>query len=364
MKNTEKKKIYFFLGTAAEFTKLAPVFRELKKRNIQFKIISSGQTNLNFKQLEEFTGVKKADIVLYEKFDKSSVFIFFFWAVRALIQGYFILRKEFTGLNKKNVYFIIHGDTVTSSIGAIIAKLYGLKLVHIESGYFSFHFAEPFPEEICKTFNAHFADILFPPTDWAKSNLKKYKKPVVSTKFNTIIESFWWAMNKKLRFPELSSYKNFYIMIMHRQEHVLWKKNWTRDIMEFVIKNADRDLTCIVLSHPLTVEIINSLNLGKKKIKIISGFEYPKFIKFLNKAEFIVTDSATIQQEAYYLGKPFLRLNDYCEQTEGLDQNVVLYQSNNKSVLDFLKNYRRYKRKPIYYEDRPAKIIIDYLLTH
>lgn len=358
------KRIYFYLGTSAEFIKLAPVFKELKKRKVKFKVISSGQTKLNFEDLENFTGISQADISLNEKLDKSSLFIFFFWALHALIDSYFSLKKEFKGLNKKNSYFIIHGDTVTSSIGAITAKLHGLKLVHIESGYFSFHYSEPFPEEICKTINVHFSDILFSPTDWAKNNLKKFKKPAISTKYNTIIESFWWAMSRKIRFPEINGGKKFYVLIMHRQEHVIFRKEWTKKIMEFVIKHADKNLTCVVLNHPLTVEIIKSLNLNKSKIEIVQNFAYPKFIKLLSKAEFIATDSATIQQEAYYLGKPFLRLSDYSEQSEGLGENAVLYQSDNRRVIDFLKNYTAYKRKTIQPRSKPAKIIVDYLLSH
>jgi UDP-N-acetylglucosamine 2-epimerase (non-hydrolysing) len=65
----------------------------------------------------------------------------------------------------------VHGDTVTSTIGACLAKLLGLVLVHVEAGYFSRNFLEPFPEEICKNINSYLADIMFAPTDWALKNL-------------------------------------------------------------------------------------------------------------------------------------------------------------------------------------------------
>src|SRR5438874_8443590 len=115
------KKFYFFIGTNAELIKLAAVFRRLKEKRIEYKIIVSGQNKVNFEFLKDFSKVSAADITLKEKVNKSSLLLFAFWALRTLIVGAVTLRKEFKGLNKKNSYFIIHGDTVTSLIGGIIA---------------------------------------------------------------------------------------------------------------------------------------------------------------------------------------------------------------------------------------------------
>ena len=132
-----QKKIYFFIGTIAELFKIAPIIRELEKRNLEFTLIDSGQNKVPLEYLQGFIKIKKPHIQLPEKVNKSSVYHFIIWAIKTVFFAIFLLRKEFKNADKPNTYFIIHGDTVTSLIGGIIAKFYGLKLVHIESGYSS-----------------------------------------------------------------------------------------------------------------------------------------------------------------------------------------------------------------------------------
>ena len=61
-----RKKIYFFIGTTAELIKLSPVIRELEKRKIKFKIITSGQTDVNFAEVKDLIKKTNPDIVLPE----------------------------------------------------------------------------------------------------------------------------------------------------------------------------------------------------------------------------------------------------------------------------------------------------------
>jgi len=186
----------------------------------------------------------------------------------------------------------------------------------------------------------------------------------ISTKYNTIIESYLWAAKQKKRKKNENKKSKYYILFMHRQENVLFRRNWSKQIMDFIIKNASSELTCLILNHPLTVEIIKTLDLHSraKKIKLISQLSYPDFIHLMKNAEFIATDSDSIQQEAYYMGKPFLALREYNEQIEGFGTNVVVCHNNKKIMKDFLLHYKKYKTRSIKPHIRPSKIIVDYLL--
>ncbi len=362
-----KKHIYFFIGTTAEFIKLSPIFKELQQRKIPFKLITSGQNHINFDSLSGYIGNFKPDIAFKEKVNKSSIIYFLIWATRIFFKSLISLRKEFKGKDKKNTYFIIFGDPVSTTIGAIIAKIYGLTLIHIESGDLSTNLMEPFPEEICRNINIRLADILFPPNSWAENNLKHIKKIKINTQYNTLLEVFWWVMNNKRSTSYKVPSKKYYILILHRQEHILFKKNWSKDILEFVINNANQNLDCLLFNHPLTVEIIKSLEVNtsipKNKIKITPLLPYPDFLTLLEHAEFIATDGATNQLEAYLMGKPCLILRDYTEQFEGLEKNVVLCKSNKEIIKNFLLHYKNYQSKPIHSEVSPSKIIVDYLLN-
>lgn len=365
-KSARNKLVYFFMGTTAEFIKLAPVIKELNKRNVKFKIITSGQIPINFDELKDYLGPTKADITLKEKSSKSSILLFFIWSILTFIKGVLILKEEFKGLNRTNSYFIVHGDTVSATIGSIIAKLHGLKLVHVESGLRSYNFFEPFPEEICRFIIIHMADILFSPSEWALSNLKKIKGAKINTHQNTLIETYQWALSRK-KIPDYKKrYGKYFILIMHRQEHIYFQKEWTRETIDFVIDHAPKDLKCAFLMHVLTKRLMSPKKLSlwlstKKRVITVPRLPYVNFMHFMRDAEFIATDGGINQEEAYYMGLPMLSLRNHTERTEGLNKNVVLSKGEQQTIINFLKNYKKYRRKPIQIKQKPSKTIVDYL---
>ena len=364
-----RKNIYFYIGTTAEFIKLAPIIKEFRKRKIKFKIITSGQNKIGFKYLRSYSGEIKVYKAFSEKSHKSSFFLFGIWAIKTLTIGIVKLRKEFKDKNKNNSYFIIHGDTVSSLIGSIIAKLHGLKIVHIESGLRSFNFGEPFPEEISRFIIIHLADILFAPTDWALKNLNGLKGEKISTKQNTLIESCKWALKSKGNKMLIKKLGKYYILIMHRQEHVYFNKDWTRKTLDLVIKNANPNLKCLFIMLSLTSRFLESERLNadeelSKRIIMLPHQPYPDFMKLMNNAEFIATDGCTNQEEAYYMGLPLLSLRNLTERIEGLRKNTIISKGSKKTIKQFLKNYKKYRTKPVSYKNRPSKIIVDYLMTN
>ncbi len=366
MKN---KQIYFFIGTTAEFIKLAPVIKELKKRKINFKIITSGQSKILFEELTDYLGPMKADIAFNVKTYQLSILHFAIWTIRTFLLCLFSLHKEFKGLNNSNCYFIVHGDTISSLLGSIIAKVYGLRLVHIESGLRSFNFLEPFPEEINRFIISHLSDIRFCQNSWALNNIKKLSGININTKQNTLIESFWWAIQTKRNVNYIKKFNKYFIVYIRRQEHIFFEKEWTKRILEFVINNSDKNLNCIFILPPLTSKFFppKELNLNRnlgKNLCILSRLPYVDFMKLMNNAEYIATDGCTHQEEAYYMGLPFLALRNRTERIEGLKRNVVISKGNKQIIKNFLKDYRKYKTKAAILRKKPSVIIVDYLLKH
>lgn len=356
------------MGTIAEFIKLAPIMKELKRRKIPFKIITSGQNRIRFEDLKKYTGPLKIDIAMKEKTNKSSMLQFLWWNMKTIIISLFIFNKEFKGLNKENSYFIVHGDTISSLLGSIIAKRYGLKLVHIESGLRSFNFFEPFPEEICRFININLANLLFCPTQWAYDNTKKVRGKRINTIQNTLIEPCLWALNQSKEVDYNKKFGKYYIIIMHRQEHVYFQKEWTRNMLDFIINNAPKDLNCIFILHALTSRFLESerLNTNKeveKRLILLPSLPYVDFMNLMSNAEFIATDGCTNQEEAYYMGLPMLALRNLTERIEGLNENVIISKGNKKKIKKFLNEYKDYRRKPIVFKQRPSKMIVDYLIN-
>lgn len=364
------KQFYFFIGTTADFIKLSPVLDELKKRKKSFKIITSGQNYIGFKELEPLIG----KYTPYYSFKHKTINIsgaiyinFLIWILLSLFIYFPFFKKELKGSDKKNTFFIVHGDTVTSLLGTFIGKLFRLKVVHIESGYRSFNLLEPFPEELCRQSVSFLTDIHFCPNDWCLSNIRKRKGVKINTYLNTAYEICMKALKVKLNSLKLKLPSKFFILILHRQEHMLFQRNLTKKYIKILTSFAKPNLKCIFIQHFITEKFLKKENLiGEIKknpnVIVTSRLPYIEFIKVLYRSEFITSDGGGNQQEAYYLGKPCLILRKYTEQIEGLNSNAVLAKDDTNIIENFLENYKSKNSPRVISKTSPSKIIVDHLL--
>jgi len=366
------KKIYFFIGTTAELIKLAPVIKDLEERKIDFKIIASNQNRLNFDELKHLIKKKNADYTFMIKpfnWPKNIYLRFIVWIFKSFGNFYIYFRNEFK-TDKKNVLFIVHGDTSTSAIGAVVAKLCRVKLLHIESGLRSYNFFEPFPEEINRFIISNLANIHFCPNNWAVKNLRWTRGLKINTKYNTVLETLESTVKirSKENYRKLVGNKKYFVLVIHRQEHTLFNKSITKDILDLFTNYANTNLKCVLILHKLTEdflvggELMEALKTNKNII-MFPRLSYVEFINLLNGSEFIATDGGSNQEEAYYMGKPCLLLRQRTERIEGLGKNSILSMNNKKAINRFLKSYKRYERKKVNIKTSPSKIITNHLLT-
>lgn len=367
------KIIYLFIGTTAELIKVAPVIKEFKRRKVNFRIITSGQNNVDFKMLKPLIETQKA----YNRFKVKPLKVhlniyleFIIWIIKAFVNYLLFFKKEFKNKDKKKLLFIVHGDTVSALLGAAIARIFAIKLAHIESGYRSYNFFEPFPEELSRYIVSRLSDILFCPNDWCLKNVKNLRGIKISTGQNTVYESCMGALKLKTdnKYLNITGNPKFFLVIMHRQEHMMFKKNLTKKYLNMLLSFAGKDLKCLFVLHPLTERFLKQENLLeqiKKNQNIITvpRIPYLEFMKILSKCEFIATDGGSNQQEAYYLGKPCLLLRKYTEQVEGLYSNATLAKDDLNIVEDFLINYKKKISKKVVVRVPPSKIIVDTLLN-
>lgn len=365
------KNIYFFIGTTAELIKLAPVIKELEKRKIGFKIIASAQNALNFYELKSLIGKFSADYTFIFKplsLPKNIYLQFIIWAIKAFTNHLLYFRNEFKELNKKKAFFIVHGDTVSSFMGALIAKIFGVKLVHIESGLRSYNFFEPFPEEIFRFLVSKLASVHFCPNDWAVNNLKSCKGIKINTTNNTLIESLSMSLKIKQSDKLISQLKKkkFFLLILHRQEHIFFQKKLTKKMLDIFTQYAQNNIACVLVLHKLTSDFLEKEHLSNKfkghNTVLIPRIPYIEFMHIMKMAEFIATDGGSNQEEAYYLGKPCLILRNVTERIEGLNENAILSHGNENIISEFIKNYKKYERRPVTFQISPSKIIVDYLI--
>ncbi len=365
----KKRIIYIFFGTTAELIKLIPVIKELERRKVTYRIVLSGQTDIKFDDFDKLIGKQKIYFSFRSKMRKPSALNFFLWAIKTTFAGFFWARKEFSDEKRKKIIFVVHSDTVSTLVGALISFFGRVKLAHVEAGLRSYNFLEPFPEEICRTLTSYFADIHFCPNKEACKNIKDRKGVKINTKWNTSVEALSFALKRKITSPLLRFLKKkpYFIFILHRQEHLFIRKGDSRRIIEMVVKEANKNLLCLFIVHKVTKQYLSSMGLWEdirknKNIKVISGLPFLEFVRILKGSEFIVSDGGGNQTESHFFGKPCLIMRRETEQTEGIGKNAVLSREDPKIINNFFKNYKKLRGSQGKVLVWPSKIIVDGLL--
>ena len=78
-------------------------------------------------------------------------------------------------------------------------------------------------------------------------------------------------------------------------------------------------------------------------------------------AEFVITDGGSLQEETHYLGIPCLLFREATERVEGLESNVVLSSFNRNLILDFVRNYKDYRKGSCMQSASASEIIVQHV---
>ena len=353
--------IHIILGTKAQLIKMAPVMKELADRNIGYNFIFTGQHKETIKELMEVFKLKPPGYTLYDGADITKISRMFFWIFKCLWQT--VENKKIIFTNEKGIV-LIHGDTVSTILGALMAKINGLKISYVEAGLRSFNLLNPFPEEIVRRITSRLADYHFCPGDFAFENSRKYKGKIINTKENTLLDSLKLVLEDEERILVNVPEENYCLVSLHRFENIFNKARFSR-ILETVKKISGEIKVLFILHKPTKqklaeygffAELENNLN-----IELRPRYDYFQFIKLLKNSDFIITDGGSNQEESYYLGKPCLIMRKTTERKEGLGKNAVVSGYDRKIISNFIADYRKHKLIPTGFDVSPSKIIVDYV---
>ena len=82
------------------------------------------------------------------------------------------------------------------------------------------------------------------------------------------------------------------------------------------------------------------------------------------KAEFIVTDGGSIQEESYYLNVPCLVMRKKTERLEGIDANAYLSEFDSVKIKYFIEHYQEFSCNYRTPGESPSSKIADYLAQY
>ncbi len=329
----KKIKVFLIFGTRPEAIKMAPLLKEMEKRE-EFECIvcvSAQHRHMLDQVLSFFKITPDYDLnIMKDRQTLNSITV----DILELLTP--ILKKE------KPDIVLVHGDTTTSFVGALAAFYEKITIGHVEAGLRTWDKYSPFPEEANRMMVDSISDMFFAPTQNSADNLRcEGKDKGIYITGNTAIDAMKYTVLNDYHHPILAEQKNNRIILLtaHRREN-LGKP--MKNIFEAVLKivNEYEDVSVIYPIHmnPAIREIADKILRGHKRIQIIEPLEVFDFHNFIAGSYLVLTDSGGIQEEAPSLGKPVLVLRNTTERPEGVECGTLkLIGTNSDDIYDNIK---------------------------
>jgi len=349
-------------GTTGELIKLAPVLERLRARGHPFVTATTGQQVRQIPLFLESFGLPQPDVWLAEGargVDLGTNRDIPRWLLTAATR--FARRRR--GLRATlasgpgRPLVLVHGDTMTTLLGALMGRALGTPVAHIESGLRSFDLLHPFPEELNRRLTSRLATILYAPGAWAASNLRR--GVVVDTGSNTIRDALAMAgddVAPGIVVPD----EPFGLVSLHRFE-LLGDRRLLAATLELLARHAERERLLFV-DHSVTEAAVRRHGLGSmfgERFQRIPRQTFFGFVALMRRCRFLFTDSGGSQEECFYLDLPCLVHRKRTERREGLGENVVLSGHDLGVAASFLADPRSFRRTTVLTPASPSDVIVD-----
>lgn len=225
---------------------------------------------------------------------------------------------------------IVQGDTATAMIGALAAYYRKIPVAHVEAGLRSGNLHHPWPEEGNRRMIAPLADQHFAPTQTAADALLReaVDPATIHVTGNTVIDALHATRARIAARPALArgldeiaarfAGKRILLVTTHRRENFGGGMEAIARAIDRIAQRDDVAILFPVHPNPNVVSVMDAMLGGRSNIARIDPLDYPHFIRALEMAHLVLTDSGGVQEEAPALGKPVLVMRETTERPEGV----------------------------------------------
>jgi UDP-N-acetylglucosamine 2-epimerase (non-hydrolysing) len=221
---------------------------------------------------------------------------------------------------------IVQGDT-TSALAAALAAFYQrIPVAHVEAGLRTNDKYSPYPEEMNRRLISSLADLHFAPTRGAKENLLREGIPRghIHMTGNTVVDALKAICRSKVAWhvpvlDKIAPEQRVILVTAHRRESSgPGFERICRALRIIVERNPDVEVVYPVHLNPNVRKPVRAVLGGVRRVHLIEPLEYLPFVRLMERAYLILTDSGGIQEEAPALGKPVLLMRDETERPEAV----------------------------------------------
>lgn len=354
-------------GTTAELIKLAPVMRALLDGGETYQLWNTAQHVDGLRATLDDLGLPQPDEHFIDP-DRQRPLVRSSqvpgWVLRVLLHALRHTRRLRRTLRADGhrPLVIVHGDTFTTVLGALVGRFLGATVAHVEAGMRSGNIWHPMPEEINRRLVARLAHLHYAPTANEVANLEREhaKGRVVETGANTVIDALRMMMAD--REAPVALPPTFGLVTLHRFEMLRDSDVFTTTLQ--VLKEASETTPLVMPAGDTERSRIQDLGLAHlfdERFRLIDKQPYASFLPILARASFVVTDSGGLQQECGILGTPCAIQRETTESLQGLGRNLLLTELDMERLRGFLRDWESYRHPSQLEEFHPTRVIMDSL---
>ncbi len=368
----KKIKVLTVFGTRPEAIKMAPIIKEMEKRDEieSMTCITAQHREMLDQVLNLFKIEPDYDLNIFSPGQSLTQI-----TVRAL-EGL----EKIIGEVKPDL-LLVQGDTTTVFSGALAAFYHRIKIGHVEAGLRSYDIYSPYPEEANRKLTGIVTNFHFAPTENNRENLLKenYDEKDIYITGNTVIDALNYAKKDDYVFEnellkDLDFDNNRIILLTsHRRENIgKPMENIFNAINDITEKYPDVEIVFPIHLNPKVREIAKNIFNDNNRIHLVEPLEYEPFVNLMAKSYFIVTDSGGLQEEAPSLGKPVLVVRKETERPEGIEAGTckllgVEYSDIFNGIDLLLEDKKEYNKMAMavnpYGDGQAAKYITDIIIN-
>ncbi|MDH7454077.1 UDP-N-acetylglucosamine 2-epimerase (non-hydrolyzing) [Luteimonas composti] len=321
------RKVMLAFGTRPEAIKMAPVVSALRAQpGLEVQVAVTAQHRHMLDQVLDLFGIVPDEDLDVMTPSQSLPDLF----ARILVGMSGVLAR------RRPDMVLVHGDTSTTLAAALAAFYARIPVAHVEAGLRTGDLQAPWPEEANRRLTAPLAALHFPPTPRARDNLLGEGIPAdrIHVTGNTVIDALHEvaariradaALRDALdaQLPVLDPGRPMVLVTGHRRENF---GTGMEDICGALAEIADaRDVQVVYPVHlnPSVQEPVRRLLGAHPRIHLVEPLDYLPFVRLMDRAHLILTDSGGIQEEAPSLGKPVLVMRTTTERPEAVDAGTV-----------------------------------------
>ena len=322
----QQKKVVIAFGTRPEAIKMAPVVQALIGAGIDARVVVTAQHRQMLDQVLALFALTPHDDLDVMQPGQALPDLF----SRILTGMSAAIARHAPDL------VLVHGDTSTTLASAMAAFYSRVPVGHVEAGLRTGDLHAPWPEEANRRLTAPLARLHFAPTATARAHLLAEGIPAehIEVTGNTVIDALLDVSGRIDRSPALRASldvalpgidpgKRMVLVTGHRRENFGPGLEQICLALRALAGREDVQIVYPVHLNPNVQGPVLSLLGGLERVVLLPPQDYLPFVRLMQRATLILTDSGGIQEEAPSLGKPVLVMRDVTERPEAVAAGTV-----------------------------------------